>query len=659
MISPTTKKKVDILVNTATNAFFTNEKIRRLKSAKASLSENKKQLKALKAKINNTLYTDHNEFERTKDIVDNISEREIISLKAILESKTKQLESFNLLEESYKRFIIIFLTKIKDIESKIEELTKEAELVSSASLDVLLETIQNYYQTLSDTKESLKDIETKLTTLNIDVCGLKSEIESLENSLALLRKQYVEERKKVKDNLLLDQKESAIDQSNLIALESEIADLESQVKFYSTDPKALGEKIKKALDSDEPDESLMANLDLLSKLANAFYEIPPATKPFGIQKLAGEETVGELKSRTEISENFLTQSHFASVQKGINITETATRITNYKVQIYQLELIADQINEQLTNGEDEKLLKEQKRDIEKDIKTLKELIANETESLIDYIGYVKELEAKKASYQLEINQNNLNTLILESGESLKSGSYEDYRKKMAMAIELIKTVDSTTTTIPQEVKEDILAEIGEEVTTPEIELEEYDVTKEEHPIIEDALKPTQEEQELAKELDEIVINKEPETIPIEETIVEEKPIEDISNRLDQVLNDPNYFDLWASTVSPSEEPIKENTSEIETPAMEEVTISEIPTTIITEPETLEETVDEITTPEIETLEPMKEPNYQDVDIVEILKKQDTRVTNVRGVKTSNKDILFNSLKEQYQEDGKKLILEAV
>lgn len=579
-MNATAKRKIDVLITAATNKFFVELITKSLEESKVKLREKKALYNALKKEIESSPYTDDNIIDISNQFVETIGEKEITSLQAIIEAKTKELENLNNLEETNKKIIELLLSQITSYKNQIKRLEEKAKNLPESSLGIISNTIAMYEEMITKAQVKLDSTKSKMVLLNIDIIRVKYEISKLENELSELRKNYVEERKRLKSKEIIDFSSKAIDESQLLALENGIKNLEDLIALYSTDPIALGEEIKKLLDNNENDTLLQSKISTLTRLVNNFYEVPENNKLYGIQKTIIKETPGELKDRIEQYENASVQYQFASIQKTADIMSLATLITNYKLAIYKLEIITDEMNSKLSqdlSSEEKQHLKDLKKIIADKIKSIKGIITEKETELAECIAYLDEVQLSRSELQLNITNTTLKTLLLESNEIVAEEllSYEDLIKRIEMSLGLYKSTGDTILISPKETQSEIITELNSLPFLNNVSGETYEIKTE----------------------------------------------DSVQDNVDLVIPEPQKIEQQIESVSQSSEIIP-------IPIPEAVALKEIDQ-------------------QVESTLQNEEPSSLLADITDELKRQESKVIDIRSVNITNPEALFKGLKEKY------------
>jgi len=580
IMSVATKSKIDNLVSLANNPFLIEENKRRLAVAKTTLEAKKQALEELKMQTDIS-YIDQSAAEMAEEVI-KVSARETDAVNSLIAVGKEELNANSLLEESYRKSIMVLLDKIDDYEKKISELEIEQDKkLPKASLEVLTNTIGIYNDELVRANLKLADLKAKLTLLIIAATEIKIKLAKLESRLKGLKQ---EDSSLEENNSLNDYASKAISESRLLALETEIKSLEEQIAFYSLDPVTLAEEIKAMLDKEETDD-LISKINTLTKRANAFSEISEYPE-YSIRRVV-EETTGELENKIKFSSESLVQHQFATAQKNADVISLAALIAGYKVSIYNLERMAEEINGELANADTERkdYLKSIKNAIESSLKTINGLILKKETELSDIVSYLSEIRLAQTVSQISINSINERIILKES----KEPKAKDYESRLTQ-IEMSLAINDTRIT-PQEIKSELIKEISGESN----DLSELDIGGEVYDIGPKALK-SDEMTSAGKLSEDVTISR------LEEPVVakESEP----ADEFEIIPQEINY--------------------EEEKPALELLGGAKLVTP--------------------------SEPNHIEVNIEDVLKDQkkaSSKVKNTRLVNITNREGLFKGIKERY------------
>lgn len=580
----TTKSKIDNLVSLANNPFLIEENKRRLTVAQTTLEAKKQALEELKMQTDIS-YIDQNIVEMAEGLM-KANESETNAITSLVVVRKEELNANNLLEESYRKSIMILLDKIDAYERKINELEIEQDKkLPKESLEVLTNTIGMYNDELIRLNLELADLKAKLTLLIIATIEIKINLSKLELRLkGLEQKEALEET-----DSLNDYASKAISESRLLALETEIKSLEEQIAFYSLDPVILAEEIKAMLDKEETDD-LISKINTLTKCANAFSEMS-AYPEYSVRRIA-EETTGELENKIKFSSESLVQYQFANAQKNADVISLAALITGYKVSICNLERITEEINSELANADIErkKYLKSVKNAIESSLKTINSLILKKEIELGDIVSYLSEIRLAQTASQININNINERIILKESKEP-KAKTYESRLTQIEMSLAI---GDSRIT--PQEIESELINEINGELN----DLSRLNINGEVYDIKPKAL----ESNEMVEKLLEDTIVSQPEELHQEKSVVE-----------NVVAEEPNEFEIIPQEIEYNDEK----------PTLELLGGAKLVT--INEPN-------------------CEEVNIE--DILKEQKKESSKVKGIRPVSITNRVGLYKGIKERYK-----------
>ncbi len=580
----TTKSKIDNLVSLANNPFLIEENKRRLTVAQTTLEAKKQALEELKMQTDIS-YIDQNIVEMAEGVM-KANESETNAITSLVVVRKEELNANNLLEESYRKSIMILLDKIDAYERKINELEIEQDKkLPKESLEVLTNTIGMYNDELIRLNLELADLKAKLTLLIIATIEIKINLSKLELRLkGLEQKEALEET-----DSLNDYASKAISESRLLALETEIKSLEEQIAFYSLDPVILAEEIKAMLDKEETDD-LISKINTLTKCANAFSEMS-AYPEYSVRRIA-EETTGELENKIKFSSESLVQYQFANAQKNADVISLAALITGYKVSICNLERITEEINSELANADIErkKYLKSVKNAIESSLKTINSLILKKEIELGDIVSYLSEIRLAQTASQININNINERIILKESKEP-KAKTYESRLTQIEMSLAI---GDSRIT--PQEIESELINEINGELN----DLSRLNINGEVYDIKPKAL----ESNEMVEKLLEDTIVSQPEELHQEKSVVE-----------NVVAEEPNEFEIIPQEIEYNDEK----------PTLELLGGAKLVT--INEPN-------------------CEEVNIE--DILKEQKKESSKVKGIRPVSITNRVGLYKGIKERYK-----------
>lgn len=580
----TTKSKIDNLVSLANNPFLIEENKRRLTVAQTTLEAKKQALEELKMQTDIS-YIDQNIVEMAEGVM-KANESETNAITSLVVVSKEELNANNLLEESYRKSIMILLDKIDAYERKINELEIEQDKkLPKESLEVLTNTIGMYNDELIRLNLELADLKAKLTLLIIATVEIKINLSKLELRLkGLEQKEALEET-----DSLNDYASKAISESRLLALETEIKSLEEQIAFYSLDPVILAEEIKAMLDKEETDD-LISKINTLTKCANAFSEMS-AYPEYSVRRIA-EETTGELENKIKFSSESLVQYQFANAQKNADVISLAALITGYKVSICNLERITEEINSELANADIErkKYLKSVKNAIESSLKTINSLILKKEIELGDIVSYLSEIRLAQTASQININNINERIILKESKEP-KAKTYESRLTQIEMSLAI---GDSRIT--PQEIESELINEINGELN----DLSRLNINGEVYDIKPKAL----ESNEMVEKLLEDTIVSQPEELHQEKSVVE-----------NVVAEEPNEFEIIPQEIEYNDEK----------PTLELLGGAKLVT--INEPN-------------------CEEVNIE--DILKEQKKESSKVKGIRPVSITNRVGLYKGIKERYK-----------